>query len=57
MIFSVDAIGMYSNIDTKHGVWVTKRFMQLYGDRIKDFNVPFDFVRKCLVLIMKKNIF
>ena len=31
--------------------------MQLYGDRIKGFNVPFDFVRKCLVLIMEKNIF
>ena len=57
MLFSVDAIGMYGNIDTAHGIWVTKRFMELYGDRIKDFNIPFDFVCKCLVLIMKRNIF
>ena len=57
MLFSVDAIGMYGNIDTEHGIRVTKRFMKIYGDRIKDFNIPFDFVCKCLVLIMKRNIF
>ena len=40
MLFSVNAIGMYGNIDTKHEIWVTKRFMKIYGNRIKDFNIP-----------------
>ena len=48
---------MYGNIDTQHGIQVTQRFMNRYGDRIKDFNIPTDFVIKCLNLIMKKNIF
>ena len=56
-LFSVDAVGMYGNIDTTHGISVTKRFMKLYGDRIKGFNIPYEFVVKCLTLIMKKNIF
>jgi hypothetical protein len=55
--FSVDAVGMYCYIDIEHGIEVTKEFMNCYGDRIKDFNVPADFVIRCLTLVMKMNIF
>ena len=56
VLFSVNAVGMYTNIDAKHRVEVTICFMKLYGDRIKDFNMPYEFVAKYFVLIMQKNI-
>ena len=57
-LFSIDAIGMYNNIDTTHGLEVVKTFIEKYGDELtKKFNIPIDFILGCLTLIMKKNIF
>ena len=56
-LFSVDAVGMYNNIDTSHGIWVVKQFIRLYGDKLKGEKIPIEFVLGCLRLIMKNNIF
>jgi hypothetical protein len=55
-LFSVDAVGMYCNIDTDHGIEVTKEFVRLYGNEINNFNILTEFILSCLQL-MKRNIF
>lgn len=56
-LFSVDEISMYSNIDADHGVYAVRKFKQLFGKQIKNFDFPMPFVTTCLKLIMKNNIF
>ena len=56
LLFSVDAVGMYGNIDTDHGIEVTEKFLDLYGNRISD-KIPKEFIISILKLIMKRNIF
>lgn len=56
-LFSVDAVGMYANIDTDHGIEVVEQFITKYGNKIKDFRIPLEFIKSCLTLIMKRNIF
>jgi hypothetical protein len=55
-LFSVDAVGMYSNIDTDHGVDVLTRWLNDYRDELPAF-MPVDFILESLTEIMKNNIF
>ena len=57
MLFSIDAVGMYSNIDTEHGIEVIRKFILQYAIEISEMQIPVDFVIACLKVIMKKNIF
>ena len=34
MLFSIDAVGMYSNINIKHGIEIIKRFILRYAIEI-----------------------
>jgi hypothetical protein len=56
-LFSVDAVGMYCNIDTDHGIEVTEEFMRRYSDQLDDFDIPKEFIIRCLRIVMKMNIF
>ena len=57
MLFSVDAINMYGNIGTQHGIEIIQEFVRLYGkDIAAKFNVPEEFIIKTLELIMRRNI-
>jgi hypothetical protein len=56
-LFSVDALGMYSNIDTDHGVSILIWWLTDYCNELPPF-MPVNFVIKSLTEIMKiKNIF
>jgi hypothetical protein len=55
-LFSVDAIGMYSNIDTDHGIEVLTRWLHDYRDDLPKC-MPVDFVIEALAEIMRSNIF
>jgi hypothetical protein len=55
-LFSVDAVAMYSNIDTDHGITVLKDWLRLYQDELPP-SMPVDFVVAALEEIMKNNIF
>ena len=57
MLFSIDAVGMYSNIDTEHGIEVIRKFILQYAIEISEMQIPVDFVIACLKVIMKRNIF
>ena len=57
MFFSIDAVGMYSNIDTEHGIKIIREFILRYAIEITELNIPVDFVVACLEVIMKRNIF
>jgi len=56
-LFSIDAVGMYINIQTKHAVKVVEKFMRLYANELKDLHLPQTFIKQCLVIIMTRNIF
>jgi hypothetical protein len=54
-LFSVDAVGMYANVDTPHGLQVISDWLSLYKDDLPaDF--PSDMVNAALKLIMTDNI-
>ena len=55
-LFSIDAIGMYSNIDTDHGIAVARSFFRKFANRLPE-DCPTEFVLDALELIMRNNIF
>jgi hypothetical protein len=55
-LFSADAISMYSNIDTDHGITVIKTFLTLHEDNLPP-QFPKRFLIASLTEIMKNNIF
>jgi hypothetical protein len=54
-LFSVDAIGMYANIDTEHGVAVLTSWLREHGDQLPEAT-PVDFLIEALSEIMRNNI-
>ena len=57
MLFSIDAVEMYSNIDTKHGIEIIRNYTLRYAIEITEMQIPVDFVVACLKVIMRRNIF
>jgi hypothetical protein len=55
-LFSVDAVGMYSNIDTDHGITILTRWLKDYRHELPT-SMPTDFILASLTEIMKNNIF
>jgi hypothetical protein len=55
-LFSVDAVGMYSNIDTDHGVDVMTRWLTQHNETLPA-SMPIDFILASLEEIMRNNIF
>jgi hypothetical protein len=55
-LFSVDAVGMYSNIDTDHGIDVMTRWLRQYPAELPP-SMPVDFILSSLEEIMRNNIF
>jgi hypothetical protein len=54
-LFSVDAVSMYSNIDTAHGLSVISTWLRLYQADLPD-NFPSDMLNAALELVMSNNI-
>ena len=57
ILFSINAVGMYSNIVTKHSIEIIRKFILRYAIEITEMQIPVDFVVTCLKVIMKRNIF
>ena len=55
-LFSVDTIGMYSNICSDHGIEVAQDFLHKFKDQLPE-GCPTDFLIAALELVMKNNIF
>ena len=55
-LFSVDAVGMYSNIDTQHGVDQIRSYLTHYRDDLPK-SMPVKFIVVGLNEIMSNNIF
>lgn len=55
-LFSVDAVGMYSNIETDHGIDVIRQWLTQHTAHLPD-GFPTEFVLAALEEIMKNNIF
>ena len=55
-LFSVDAIAMYSSIETEHGIEVVTEWLQRYRADLPKC-MPVDFIIAALSEIMKNNIF
>jgi hypothetical protein len=55
-LFSVDAVAMYSNIDTEHGIEVITTWLKQHGDTLPS-DTPVDFIIAALKEIMENNIF
>ena len=56
MLFSIDAINMYGNIDTDHGIETARKFLRKFKDRLPQ-DCPTEFILDALELVMKNNIF
>ena len=56
-LFSVDAIGMYSNIDRDRGIYAVRQFVKKYKDHTDEFRTSPVFISESLKLIMKNNVF
>ena len=55
-LFIMDAIAMYTNIDTKHGMYILRQFLNLMKDKLPaDF--PVELVLEAVSLVTKNNIF
>ena len=54
-LFSVDAVSMYSNIDTAHGLEVIAQWLRLYKKDLPE-NIPSDLINAALHLVMSDNI-
>jgi hypothetical protein len=55
-LFSVNAVGMYSNIDTDHGVEVITRWLTQHNTELPT-SMPIDFILAAIEEIMRNNIF
>ena len=55
-LFSLDAVSMYSNIDTDHGLQTISDWYNTYCLHL-DWDPPVPFILEALQLIMKNNIF
>lgn len=55
-LFSLDAVSMYSNIDTDHGLLTIKNWYHTYRHHLEG-DPPVPFILAVLELIMKNNIF
>lgn len=55
-LFSVDAVSMYTNIDTHHGISTTRKWLELYEEKFPNRYLPSDFLGDALELIMTDNI-
>ncbi len=55
-LFSVDAVSMYSNIDTAHGLDVIAKWLRLYKADLPT-NFPSEMLNASLSLVMSDNIF
>ena len=55
-LFSMDAVGMHSNVDTKHGVEMTLKYLTDCSDSLTA-DMPIDFITAALKEIMQNNIF
>ena len=55
-LFSIDAISMYSNIDSVHGLQVIHNFFEHFKDKLPK-HFPTEFIERSLEIIMKQNIF
>lgn len=55
-LITADAISMYTNIDTDHGLQILSEFINEYSSTV-DPDFPSDTVIKLLTIVMKNNIF
>jgi hypothetical protein len=55
-LFSVDAVGMYANIDTDHGITILTRWLTEYRNELPR-SMPVDYLLASLEEIMTNNIF
>ena len=49
MLFSVDAINMYGNIDTNHGIEIARKFLHKFKDHLPQ-DYPTEFILDALEL-------
>ena len=56
MLFSIDAVSMYSNIDTDHGIQVVKDFFEKFKEDIPS-DCPVPFITEALDIVMRNNVF
>ena len=55
-ILTADAISMYTNIETTHGIETIKQFITKHSQEIKN-DIPTELLIKLLNLVMKNNVF
>jgi hypothetical protein len=56
-LFSIDAVGMYSNTDTPHGIEVLTTWLTEFPDNLLPEGMSVDFIIDSLSEVMKNNIF
>lgn len=54
-LFSLDAVGMYANIDTTHGIAMVSEYLESFPESLPR-NIPKDFLIAALAEIMHNNI-
>jgi hypothetical protein len=59
LIFTADAVSMYTNIDASHGIETIERWLKLHhSDILKiDIDFNFDLVIQLLTIVMNNNVF
>ena len=55
-LLTIDAIGMYTNISTSHGLATLEKFIKKHEHKIKK-HFPTDFIIQLLQIVMENNIF
>jgi hypothetical protein len=59
-LFTSDAVSMYTNIDTEHGIETIGKWLDLHKEEIEArslFTFPFDLVKELLRIVMTSNVF